>query len=95
MDGETLGPTTRRYSGAAVLGVLAVCLGVLLLSVPAASGLLGAFAVAAGLHSRAQLRADPSLRGARPSVLAFVGGVILVVIAALPLVLPLVLVALP
>lgn len=92
METDTARPAARRYSGAAVLGALAVGVGFLLITVSAVSLLFGAVGIAGGLYSRAQLRADSTLRGTFPSAVAFFGGVLLVGVATIPLVLPMVLV---
>jgi hypothetical protein len=76
----------REYSGAAVLGVIALGAGILLYGFPIIAILLGSLSVVLGLRSRAQLKADADLRGVAASVLAFFGGLLLVVFHAAPFV---------
>ena len=76
----------RQCSGAAVLGVIALGIGRLLYGFPIIALLLGSLSVVLGLRSRAQLKADADLRGVAASVLAFFGGLLLVVFHAAPFV---------
>lgn len=77
-------PTRREYSGAAVLGIGALGLGILLSALPVVALVLGVLSVVLGARSRAQLKADPELRGVGASVVAFFGGLVLVTVHAVP-----------
>lgn len=76
----------REYSGTAVLGLIALGIGILLYGFPIIAILLGLMSVVLGLRSRAQLKADAELRGVAASVFAFFGGLLLVVLHAAPFV---------